>query len=352
MAKWQDKLATTVAFISICAGLFVHGQEIRTTGASDGKQSSSASQPGKKHQDAKDDINAIGNRKIGGIGPGNWYSLESEIRMGREYSQAVDSQVKLLDDPIVTEYVNRMGQNLVRNSDAKVPFTFKVIDSEEVNAFSLPGGFLYVDAGLILAADNEAELAGVMAHEIAHIAARHATRQMTRSNLMSILSLPLVFVGGGVGLALQGITSVGTPLAFTKFSRGFEAEADYLGVEYMYQAGYDPEALISFFEKIKSLEHGKPGTLARAFASHPQTPDRVRKSQAEIARILPIREQYIVTTSDFDVTKAHLSEIEERRQKMRQDRPVLRRRPAASTNTDSDKSADDDRPVLKRRDQK
>jgi predicted Zn-dependent protease len=240
----------------------------------------------------------------------------------------------------------------VRNSDARVPFTIKVIDSEEVNAFSIPGGFLYVNAGLILAADNEAELAGAMAHEIAHIAARHATRQMTRSNLVSILSIPLIFVGGGVGMALQGMVGVGTPLAFTKFSRAFEAEADYLGLEYLYQTGYDPEALISFFEKLQAMEHDKPGALARAFASHPQTGDRVKKSQAEIARILPVRDQYVVTTSDFEVMKARLSEIEENRHRS-QDRPMLRRRVAASSNTDSDKSADDtDRPVLKRREQK
>jgi len=349
MAKCVQ-LATIVAFITVWSGSFTHGQESRTSQSPESTQSSSVSQSAKKHPDPKDEINAIGNRKIGGTRAGNWYSLESEIRMGREYAEAVDSQVKLLNDPIVNEYVNRIGQNLVRNSDAKVPFTIKVIDSEEVNAFSLPGGFLYVHAGLILAADDEAELAGVMAHEIAHVAARHATRQMTRSNLASMLSIPLIFVGGGVGLALQAVSGLGTPLAFTKFSRRFEAEADYLGLEYLYQTGYDPEALISFFEKIQAMEHGRPGAVARAFASHPQTPDRVRKSQAEIARILPVRDQYIVTTSDFVVTKARLSEIKRRQM---EDRPMLRRRMAASTNTDSDKSADDsDRPVLKRREQK
>lgn len=272
----------------------------------------STSQVSKK-QSPKDDLNAIGSRNIAGTGAGNWYSLESEIRMGREYAEIVDSQVKLLDDPVVTEFINRLGQNLVRNSDAKVPFTIKVIDSEEVNAFSLPGGFLYVHAGLILAADDEAELAGAMAHEIAHVAARHATRQMTRSNLASFLSIPLIFVGGGAGLAIQSITRIALPLGFMKFSRGFESEADYLGLEYMYQAGYDPQAFIAFFEKLEVQEHQRPGTLARAFASHPQTADRAKKSQAEIARILPLREQYVVTTSDFDTVKAHLFEIQNRR---------------------------------------
>ena len=314
-------------------------------------QSNSSSHVPKKHESAKDDIDAIGSRKMGGTGAGNWYSLESEIRMGREYARTVDSQVKLLDDPSVTEFVNRLGQNLVRNSDAQVPFTIKVIDSEEVNAFSLPGGFLYVHSGLILAADDEAELAGAMAHEIAHVAARHATRQMTRSQLASLLSIPLIFVGGGAGLALQSITRLVVPLSLTKFSRSFEAEADYLGIEYMYQAGYDPQALVSFFEKVQAQEHGKVGRLARAFASHPQTADRVKKSQAEIARILPIREQYIVTTSDFDTVKAHLFEIESRRQHAGESTssPTLRRRANTADADKSDSKAEDDHPVLKRR---
>ena len=317
----------------------------------DTTQSNSSSQVPKKHESAKDDINAIGNRKIGGTGAGNWYSLEGEIRMGREYAQVVDSQVKLLDDPIVTEFVNRLGQNLVRNSDAQVPFTIKVIDSEEVNAFSLPGGFLYVHSGLILAADDEAELAGAMAHEIAHVAARHATRQMTRSNLASLLSIPLIFVGGGAGLAIQSIARLAVPLAFTKFSRSFETEADYLGIEYMYEAGYDPQALVSFFEKVQAQEHGKAGRVARAFASHPQTADRVTKSQAEIARILPPREEYVVTTSDFDTVKAHLLEIENRRQRKggNPSAPTLRRRPTMAAADKSDSNDEDDHPVLKRR---
>ncbi len=317
----------------------------------DKTQSNSSSQVPKKHESAKDDINAIGSRKIGGSGAGNWYSLESEIRMGREYAQLVDSQAKLVDDPMVTEFVNRLGQNLVRNSDAQVPFTIKVIDSDEVNAFSLPGGFLYVNSGLILAADDEAELAGAMAHEIAHVSARHATRQMTRSQLETLLSIPLVLVGGGAGMAIQSIARVAVPLSFTKFSRSFEAEADYLGIEYMYKAGYDPQALVSFFEKIQAQEHGKAGRLARAFASHPQTADRVTKSQAEIARILPVREEYVVTTSDFDTVKVHLLEIENRRQRKGESpsAPTLRRKVNTADEDNSDSKDEDDHPVLKRR---
>jgi hypothetical protein len=306
-----------------------------------------------KHDGSKNDVNAIGNRKVGGRGLGDWYSLEGEIRMGKQYAQEVEATSKLVRDPTVTEYVNRIGQNLVRNSDAQVPFTIKVIDSDEVNAFALPGGFFYVNSGLILAADEESELAGVMAHEIAHVAARHATRQMTRAQWANIGTIPLIFVGGGIGYAVRSAAGLGLPLTFLSFSRGFESEADYLGLQYMYKAGYDPNAFVQFFEKLQAREKKKPGTLARAFSTHPQTPDRISKSQEEIARILPARAQYVVTTSEFSEVKARLAGIENRR-KMVDDKagnkPTLRR--TASTDKDKDKNGDngDDRPTLHRRD--
>ena len=307
-----------------------------------------------KHDGSKNDVDAIGNRKVGGRGMGNWYSLETEIRMGKEYAQQVEASVKLVQDPVVSEYVNRIGQNLVRNSDAQVPFTIKVIDSDEVNAFALPGGFFYVNSGLILAADEEAELAGVMAHEIAHVAARHATRQMTRGNLANIATIPLIFVGGGIGYAVRGVASLALPMSFLSFQRGFEAEADYLGLQYMYKTGYDPQAFISFFEKLQAKEKKKPGTLAKAFATHPQTPDRIEKSQEEIGKILPARPQYVVSTSEFDDVKSRLAVIENRHKVQDEkegNRPSLRRtsNPDKSTGNDKDKT-DDDRPTLKRRD--
>jgi predicted Zn-dependent protease len=304
-----------------------------------------------KHDGGRNDVDAIGNRKIGGRGMGNWYSLEGEIRMGKEYAQQVEASVKLVQDPVVSEYVNRIGQNLVRNSDAQVPFTIKVIDSDEVNAFALPGGFFYVNSGLILAADEEAELAGVMAHEIAHVAARHATRQMTRAQWANIGTIPLIFVGGGIGYAVRSAAGLGLPLTFLTFSRGFEAEADYLGLQYMYKSGYDPNAFISFFEKIQAKEKKKPGTLAKAFSTHPQTPDRISKSQEEIAKILPARQQYVVTTSEFDNVKARLAALENRRKVIDQkdtNKPSLRRTSNTSKSTGKDDSGDD-RPTLKRR---
>jgi predicted Zn-dependent protease len=302
---------------------------------------------------SKDDVEAIGNRKVGsGKGLGNWYSLEKEIRMGKEFAQQIESSVKLVQDPVVNEYVNRIGQNLVRNSDARVPFTIKVVDSDELNAFALPGGFFYVNSGLILAADDEAELAGVMAHEIAHVAARHATRQMTRGQLANLATIPLIFVGGGIGYAIRSAAGFGLPLTFLTFSRGFEEEADYLGLQYLYKTGYDPQAFISFFEKVQAKEKKKPGTLAKAFSTHPQTPDRIEKSQSEIAKILPARDQYVVNTSEFDQVKARLAALENRKKitpDKDENRPTLRRT-TADDKSKTGKEGDDDRPTLKRRD--
>jgi|HubBroStandDraft_2_1064218.scaffolds.fasta_scaffold18080_3 hypothetical protein len=309
-----------------------------------------------KHDGKEDDVDAIGNRNVGGRGLGDWYSYETEIRMGKQYSMQVENSVKLVQDPVINEYVNRIGQNLVRNSDAKVPFTIKVIDSDEVNAFALPGGFFYVNSGLILAADEEAELAGVMAHEISHVAARHGMRQMTRANWAQIGTIPLIFIGGGLGYGIYEASGLALPLTFMKFQRNFEAEADYLGLQYMYKTGYDPQAFISFFEKIQAKEKKKPGTIAKAFASHPQTPDRIEASQKEIATILPAKAQYIVTTSEFDDIKSRLATIENRHKVVEEkdgSKPSLRRTSTSDktggTGTDTS-SSDDDRPTLKRRD--
>jgi len=306
-----------------------------------------------KHDGSEKDVDAIGNRKVGGRGLGNWYSLETEIKMGQQYAMQVEQSVKLVQDPVVTEYVNRIGQNLVRNSDAQVPFTIKVIDSDEVNAFALPGGFFYVNSGLILAADEEAELAGVMAHEIAHVCARHGMRQQTRANWAQIGTIPLIFVGGGIGYGIYEASGLALPLTFMKFQRSFEAEADYLGLQYMYKTGYDPQAFVSFFEKLQAKEKKKPGTLAKAFASHPQTPDRIEASQKEIATILPARAQYIVSTSEFDDVKGRLAVIENRHKVIEEkdgSKPSLRRTSTSDKTSNGSDKSDDDRPTLKRRD--
>jgi predicted Zn-dependent protease len=226
-----------------------------------------------------DDVSSVGNRDIGGRGLGNWYSTESEIKMGKMYAMEIEKSTKFINDPVVTEYVNRIGQNIVKNSDCKVPFTIKVIDSDEINAFALPGGFFYVNSGLILNADEEAELAGVMAHETAHVCAHHAAREMTRMQYAQLGTIPLIFIGGWTGYGIYEAANIAVPMTFLHFSREFEAQADYLGVQYMYRCGYDPQAFISFFEKIQALEKRKPGMVAKAFADHPQTPDRIVHSQ-------------------------------------------------------------------------
>ena len=304
---------------------------------------------------SKDDVNAVGNRNsVGGRGLGDWYSTETEIKMGKQYAMMVEQTARMIQDPVINEYVNRIGQNLVRNSDAKVPFTIKVIDSDEINAFALPGGFFYVNSGLILAADEEAELAGVMAHEIAHVAARHQMQQMTRLQYANMATIPLIFVGSwGVYQAASMAINLALPITFMKFSRGFETEADYLGVQYMYKSGYDPQAFISFFEKVEAKDKKKPGTLAKVFASHPPTPDRIDRTQAEIRKILPTQPEYIVSTSEFDSVKARLASIQNRKKPAATadpDKPTLRRTTADNNPNGTTDQQGDDRPTLSKRD--
>ena len=309
-----------------------------------------------------DDVSAVGNRDIGARGVGNWYSTDYEIKVGKTYAAEVEKSSKFITDPVVEEYVNRIGQNIVKNSDCKVPFTIKIIDSDEINAFTLPGGFFFVNSGLILNADEEAELAGVMAHETAHVCAHHWARGETRGHIAQIGMVPvMILVGGWTGIGIYEGAGIAIPLTMIKFSRDFETQADYLGLQYMYRAGYDPQALISFFEKVQALEKRKPGTVAKVFADHPQTPDRILHSQEEIARILPARDEYTVTTSEFDDVKARLARIENKRRLTDSKdgkKPSLRKAGTGTddksgqsgTSTGSSTSSGDDTPTLHRRD--
>lgn len=304
--------------------------------------------------DKEKDPDEIGNRDVGkGV---NFYSIQREIAMGKQLAMQVEQQAKIINDPVIAEYVNRLGQNLVRNSDAKVPFTIKVIDSEEVNAFALPGGFFFVNSGLILKADSEAELAGVMAHEIAHVAARHGTRQATRGQIAGLATIPLIFMGGWTGYGIYQAASVMVPVTFLHFSRAFESEADMLGLEYMYKAGYDPTAFVDFFEKIETLEKKKPGTMSKVFSTHPPTEDRIKAVQKDIQEDLKPKPEYVVTTSEFNDVKARLYAMHNRRKPDQKDldRPRLKKSPGSGT-IDNDggnnkgTSDEDDRPTLKRR---
>jgi len=255
---------------------------------------------------------------------------------------------------VIAEYVNRVGQNLVRNSDAKVPFTIKVLDTEEVNAFALPGGFFFVNSGLILKADSESELAGVMAHEIAHVAARHGTRQATRGEIVNLASIPLIFMGGWAGYAIRQGAGLAIPMGFLTFSRYMEREADFLGLQYLYKTGYDPTSFVDFFEKIQSMEKKKPGTVSKVFSTHPMTDDRIKLAQEEIQKILVAKPEYVVNTSEFNDVKGRLAMLHNHRKIDNEDpnRPRLRRAPGSGTGTVDDpgqKPDSDERPTLKRR---
>jgi len=306
---------------------------------------------------SEEDVNAVGTRNIGGRGMSNWYSTNWEIGTGKQYSMEIEKSSHLVTDPVVVEYVNRVGQNLVKNSDSKVPFTIKVLDTDEINAMALPGGFFYVNSGLILACDSEDELAGVMAHEISHVAAHHAAREMTKLNYMQIGSIPLMIFTQGTwtGYGIYEASQLAVPLTFLQFSREYESEADYLGIQYMYRAGYDPQGMVSIFEKLSALEKHKPGAISRAFSDHPATGDRIANVENEIATILPARPDYLVTTSEFDDVKARLARIQNKRglnDKKNGNKPTLRRTSSTnnpSSSSPSGTSSTDDSPTLGRR---
>ena len=313
------------------------------------------SQNKQRSKSPKKDVEAIGERDVGkGV---NFYSIEKEIAMGKRMAQDVERHSKIVDDPVIAEYVNRVGQNLVRNSDAKVPFTIKLIDSADVNAFALPGGFFFVNSGLMLRAESESELAGVMAHEIAHVAARHGTRQATKGQLVQIASIPLLFIGGWTGYGIYQASSFLIPMTFLKFSRGMESEADFLGVQYLYKAGYDPTSFIDFFEKMLADEKRRPGTMSKLFRSHPPHGSRIRKTQKNIDQLLPSKSEYVVNTSEFLQVKARLEQLVLRRKETSDDpnKPRLRRTSSGGTiptddiDVESTDEEEDERPTLKRR---
>jgi beta-barrel assembly-enhancing protease len=326
--------------------------------ANEKKTTTSSSKLGKKENPefvGKRDIN---NNQI------NFYSLEKEIAIGHQLAAEVERQLKFIDDPVITEYINRIGQNIALNSDAKVPFTIKVVDSDEVNAFALPGGFFFVNKGLILAADNESEVAGVMAHEIAHVAARHGTEQVSKGQLINFGSIPLIFLGGPIGIAARSAANLALPLTFLKFSRGAEEEADMLGAQYAWASGYDPAGMVSMFEKLSAKESKKPGTMAKIFSDHPATGDRAETVRRHISQF-PQRDEYVVSTSDFNLVKARLQAVSGSRRGIgngpgsggdtdRNGRPTLKRRRDDANGGDIDATsqppAPQNRPTLKRRD--
>lgn len=356
MTLWNRSLV--LGLILALAPLFAFGLPQEKSADTEKSANSQAEQKDKKKLPKKKDVEEIGNRDVGkGV---NWYSIEKEIAMGKQYAMEIERMAKIVDDPIIAEYINRVGQNLVRNSDCKVPVTIKVIDTDEPNAMALPGGFFYVNTGLITLAENEAEIAGVMGHEIAHIAARHGTRQATRGQIVNLASLPLIFMGGWTGYGIRQAASVLIPMGFLSFSRAFEEEADLLGLQYMYKAGYDPNGFIDFFERLESLEKRKPGAISKIFRSHPPTGDRIATAQKNVADLLKEKPEYVVTTSEFEDVKDRIIALNNRRKLDSTEdpnRPRLRKAPGGGTGpVDGDeesakkpKEDPDERPTLKRR---
>jgi beta-barrel assembly-enhancing protease len=308
------------------------------------------------------DVQNIGNRsvsgKIFGVLP-NWVSLEKEVAMGSQIASEFEQTARLVEDPVVSEYVDRVGQNIVKHSDAKVPFHIKVVDTDEVNAFAFPGGYFYVNKGLILAADNEAELAGVMAHEISHVAARHATQRMSKGQYLQLAAIPALFVGGyWAQMGIQNALGLGLNLELMGITRESEREADQLGIQYLWNTGYDPNSFVSFFEKLQEQEKSKPGRLTGFFRTHPSTEDRIAASLNE-QRFLPEKDNYMINTSEFDRVKARLQSIdnaeksEDSNAAKDQKRPTLKRRTESGTPDPTDTGDDGgapkkSRPTLKR----
>ena len=284
--------------------------------------SADADKPKKKNADPQN----IGRRDVT-RGTWNLYSPERELELGAELARKSEASVRILKDPIVLDFVTEVADRIGRNSDLRTPLRVRVIDSDEVDALALPGGHLFVTTGLLLEARTEAELAGVMSHEIAHLAARHATRGMTRIKVWNWASLPLLFFGGPVAYGIQQGLSLAVPLTFLKFSRNDEREADFLGLQYHAACGYDPVAFIDFFERMRQQEKSSQGGIARAFSTHPMTRDRIAAAERTIEQVLPLREEYVVTTSRYAEVQQHLESLSgERRRKDSAQNPVLRRR--------------------------
>ncbi len=293
----------------------------------------------------KNDPNQIGDRDVGKCL--NFYSVEKEMALGKQLAEEVSRQAKVVDDPILSEYVNRIGQNLARSSDAKVPFTFRILQNDVPNAFALPGGYIFVHTGLIGIAAEEDEFAGALAHEIAHVAARHLTCRETKAQIANIGTIPLsVILGGWAGVAARQAASAAIPMTFLSFSRHDESEADFLGVQYMWAAGYDPTGAISMFEKLESLQRTQPNAVSKLLSTHPMDSDRIAKTQAEIDSILPSKPEYVVTTSEYTNMRQRLLTMENRRKPDDPNQPRLRRAPGVDG---TDKTDDDGRPTIKRR---
>lgn len=339
----RRRLSRLLAVGLVCGPLW--GLGVRA----DDKDKRTASPVTRKLSDKENPL-MIGKRDIN-KGSINFYSKEKEMAIGAQLASELDRQLKFVTDPVVVEYVNRIGQTIAQNSDAKIPFTIKVVDSPEVNAFALPGGYFYVNKGLILAADNEAQVASVMAHEIAHVAARHATEQVSKGQLAQFGMIPLIFIGGVAGVLVANAANILVPLTFLKFGRNAEFEADMLGAQYAWASGYDPDEFIAFFEKLKAQQDPKQ-KIPTIFSTHPPNEERANKMR-QLTAAFPQREEYVISSSEFARVKARLGAIAPdvgRRigpgggSDQGPSRPTLRRRQPDAPPDDDEMDAPGDRP--------
>lgn len=233
----------------------------------------------------------------GGGGGFNLMSLEDEWRLGQQLEADIARQMRIVNDPIIAGYVNKVGQRMVRQTAmANLPWKFHVVNDPEINAFNIPGGHVYVTTGLIAATDSASELAGVMSHEIAHGVERHATEQMSKAYGLNILAA--VLLGQNPPVYQQILAQILGTGAIARFSRTAENEADDLGVRFMYQAGYDPRGMVTMFEELLSRRQRAPGSIQKFFATHPLTEDRISNVTSEIAK-LPPRSDLITTEAEF-----------------------------------------------------
>ena len=313
-----------------------------------------AVKPCSDSKDKMDDVYCIGQRRVAHH---SIVSEQKEIAIGKKYSEQINHSAKLVKDPVITEYVNRVEQNIAENSDAKIPITVRVIDSPAINAFTLPGGFIYVNTGLLHAASSEAQLAGVLAHETAHVACRHWASDVTKQTLLQYAMIPLIFtpMSYPVYLGISEGMNFGIPLAFLKFSRKDEQQADFLGLQYMWKAGYDPNAYLAMFSKIITEQRRAPGSVPSVFMDHPPTRDRIIKAEEEIKDILPSRPEYLVSNSEFQTVQDRLNNLLGQMKKMQaaSNKPTLLKREPKSgqpAGTNGGQNTQDDKPpVLKRR---
>lgn len=235
----------------------------------------------------------------------NLMSLQDEWALGQKLAADIALQLPLSQDPAVVGYVNEVGQRIVRQTEmAQMPWAFHVVNDPAINAFSIPGGHVYVNTGLITAAGNVSELSGVMAHEISHGVARHSTEQLSKAYGLEILA---TLVLGQNPAAYQTILAqiIGGG-ALARFSRDAEEEADKLGVHSMYRAGYNPRGMASMFEELLSREQRSPNSVARFFSTHPLTTDRIRKVTSE-AQKLPARGDLITDDPNYQAIRRRVS---------------------------------------------